>query len=341
MTNPGGLGDTDQFGRAGSGQLSPPIDYPHREHLSSSPFYLPNVIAALVASLGIVIGCITPWATLDAISGGGLELFKPWSVVALVLGAASGVALFGQVNWGRTSVSLRWSVSLCWLVVVAGIACLAIALVFIVRVRSVGELLEGEGLLTQVGWGLWLVAISSAILCATAAIVAGQVAKAYEAEAAAIPQWPAVWRWVATIGSALILVVALFNGYSVSFDAGSETTTQVVTKTAPPVTVSASAPSRIPAPPPRPPRYVVPADSTPCPQSFSDGEFSHSAVGSNVTTCQFAEAVRREYIRHSFRNGPVRLDVFSPVTKQSYVMSCDGGDVVRCTGGNNAVVYLY
>jgi hypothetical protein len=29
------------------------------------------------------------------------------------------------------------------------------------------------------------------------------------------------------------------------------------------------------------------------------------------------------------------------VTQHGYTMTCNGGQVVRCWGGNNAVVYLY
>ncbi|EUA28093.1 hypothetical protein I550_4315 [Mycobacterium intracellulare 1956] len=37
----------------------------------------------------------------------------------------------------------------------------------------------------------------------------------------------------------------------------------------------------------------------------------------------------------------MRLTVISPVTSQSYPMTCIGNHVVMCTGGTDAVVYLY
>lgn len=62
--------------------------------------------------------------------------------------------------------------------------------------------------------------------------------------------------------------------------------------------------------------------------------------GTEVTTCQFAVAVRDAYVAGG-PEGDTRLEVRSPVTKKDYTMSCTGQVVTRCTGGNNAVVYLY
>jgi hypothetical protein len=60
-----------------------------------------------------------------------------------------------------------------------------------------------------------------------------------------------------------------------------------------------------------------------------------------VTSCAFAESVRRAYINNSGRNRSVTIEAVSPATKLSYTMSCTGDQVVRCAGGNNAVVYIY
>ena len=128
----------------------------------------------------------------------------------------------------------------------------------------------------------------------------------------------------------------MFNGYKptrVEMDAApAPTATETVT--AQPRTITAAAPTQIP-------NVTVPADATPCASSFSDAEFTTSAIGNNVTSCPFAEAVRYQYLRRGVRNAPVVLDVISPVTHKSYSMACSGGQVVRCSGGNNAVVYLY
>jgi hypothetical protein len=53
------------------------------------------------------------------------------------------------------------------------------------------------------------------------------------------------------------------------------------------------------------------------------------------TTCSFAENVRGAYQS----NGPGTVEVFSPVTQKTYVMTCGGSPVV-CTGGNKASVYF-
>jgi hypothetical protein len=169
-----------------------------------------------VAGIGIVIGSVGTWASASTVgvnlNPGGLDI-QPWGLITLILGGVSAVALFIQLNWGRTAFSLRWAVPLCWAVLVAAIASLAIALVRIVIVKSVGEDYEGTALIL-VGWGLWLIAICSAVLCITAAIVATQIGSASEAQVGTSSgRWAPAWRWAAIVASAVILVIALFNGY--------------------------------------------------------------------------------------------------------------------------------
>ncbi len=60
------------------------------------------------------------------------------------------------------------------------------------------------------------------------------------------------------------------------------------------------------------------------------------SVGPN-TTCAFAENVRSAY----GASGPGTVAVFSPVTNQTYSMTCNNqASGVVCTGGNNASVYF-
>lgn len=89
------------------------------------------------------------------------------------------------------------------------------------------------------------------------------------------------------------------------------------------------------------PSGTVPPYSTPCPTVFSNAEFATSAVGSGATSCEFAEAVRFQYVSQPQRGTTVTLDANSPVTGQTYSMTCTGDRVVTCTGGNNAIIYLY
>jgi hypothetical protein len=59
------------------------------------------------------------------------------------------------------------------------------------------------------------------------------------------------------------------------------------------------------------------------------------AVGPH-TTCAFAENVRSAYDA----NGPGTVVVYSPVTQQTYAMTCSTATTVVCTGGNDASVYF-
>ncbi|VAZ97699.1 hypothetical protein LAUMK35_03798 [Mycobacterium pseudokansasii] len=89
---------------------------------------------------------------------------------------------------------------------------------------------------------------------------------------------------------------------------------------------------------------TVPEGAHACPTTAGPaGGLSRSAVGSSATSCQFAEQVRLAY-GASGPAGPAprQVTAVSPVTGQSYTMTCsaDGGLVV-CRGGDDAVVYLY
>lgn len=84
---------------------NPPVDYPPSpEPLTAAPFYLPNVIAAIVASVGIVVGSIGTWASLGPVNVGGMDFPGSWGVVTLVLGAAS-LSLCSSKSIGVEQVS--------------------------------------------------------------------------------------------------------------------------------------------------------------------------------------------------------------------------------------------
>ena len=55
------------------------------------------------------------------------------------------------------------------------------------------------------------------------------------------------------------------------------------------------------------------------------------------TSCPFAQNVREEYF--AVPGDSVEIDVYSPVTGQTYTMNCvRSGNGVTCRGGNQAVV---
>lgn len=61
---------------------------------------------------------------------------------------------------------------------------------------------------------------------------------------------------------------------------------------------------------------------------------------SPTTSCEFAQNVRQEYF--SVPGDSVEINVYSPVTQQTYTMACVRTDNrVTCRGGNNAEVTFY
>jgi serine/threonine-protein kinase len=93
-----------------------------------------------------------------------------------------------------------------------------------------------------------------------------------------------------------------------------------------------------------------PAGSTACrPTSSTAGSpYTRSASGNSDTGCGFAEAVRKAYARaaakdaESGSDAPSSVVAVSPATGRSYTMSCQAtGRLITCTGGDDAVVYVY
>lgn len=129
-------------------------------------------------------------------------------------------------------------------------------------------------------------------------------------------------------------------------DSASGTPTVTPTTT---VTVQAPAPTRNQQPStvpriPRPHRASwLPAGASLCPPRYgSAGAFTESAIGNDHTSCEFAEEVRIAYADTGQPGSVQHLTVTSPVTGQSYTMSCGpaAAGFIVCRGGNDAFVYL-
>jgi hypothetical protein len=60
-------------------------------------------------------------------------------------------------------------------------------------------------------------------------------------------------------------------------------------------------------------------------------------AGNSDTSCEFAMNTAEAY--HAYGNGSQPFSVRSPVTGQTYSMTCTAAGSV-CQGGNNALVYL-
>ncbi|WP_425302318.1 protein kinase domain-containing protein [Nocardia neocaledoniensis] len=87
---------------------------------------------------------------------------------------------------------------------------------------------------------------------------------------------------------------------------------------------------------------TLPAGAQPCESGSTGGAFGKAAIGSTVTSCGFAEAVRAAYASGGGEAGPRSVVATSPVTGRTYTMDCTpAGKLVTCTGGENAVVYVY
>ncbi|WP_435828908.1 protein kinase domain-containing protein [Nocardia beijingensis] len=116
-------------------------------------------------------------------------------------------------------------------------------------------------------------------------------------------------------------------------------TTQAPSRTSSPSVTSTSA---------KPSQVTLPAGAKACGQGqAATGAFTQSATGTPVTSCAFAEEVRRAYAalgqaQNATRDAPRTVVATSPVTGRTYTMNClPEGQLVTCSGGENAVVYVY
>ncbi|WP_075724161.1 hypothetical protein [Corynebacterium aquilae] len=74
----------------------------------------------------------------------------------------------------------------------------------------------------------------------------------------------------------------------------------------------------------------------------SPQDYPRASAGRN-TSAAFAESVRQQFVDQWVKDGNtnVTVNAYSPVTGATYTMSCSGTDVVHCSGGNDAHVYIY
>ncbi|MEU0500351.1 protein kinase [Nocardia sp. NPDC005998] len=88
----------------------------------------------------------------------------------------------------------------------------------------------------------------------------------------------------------------------------------------------------------------LPAGAKPCAQLYPAlGRFTSSAIGTTVTSCAFAEEVRKAYADGGDTAITDRsISAHSPVSNRDYTMNCTAGDqFATCSGGENAIVYVY
>lgn len=89
-----------------------------------------------------------------------------------------------------------------------------------------------------------------------------------------------------------------------------------------------------------PAQSPAPSSRAPAPSPAGGGGASSCGDDLSVnsqTSCPFARVVRDAY---EASGGSSRVRASSPVTGETYTMTCTSGAPVVCTGGNNAAVYI-
>jgi hypothetical protein len=138
----------------------------------------------MLASVGTVIGGLGPWAKFLVFDVGAQNGMQ---IVPIIAGIVSAGTLFGVLNLGRhittngvgpkdpATPGMR---GLTWFAVGVGVIPLGIALYCIQSIVAIKPTeVFGADLSPSLGWGLWMMLISSVVLIVTGSIVAKQVPK--------------------------------------------------------------------------------------------------------------------------------------------------------------------
>lgn len=172
-------------------------------------------------------------------------------------------------------------------------------------------------------------------------VVPDEWANAYEAEAAQPPPRPSRLGGIiagALVGLLLGALLIFWASQQDSDDAagGPPTTSAPGTSTS----TQTDSPSETPteSPTPTATQIEVPDSAAACSAVAGIGV----QRGNDQTSCEFAENVARAYadLDQPVTETVTLEDVASPVTGQTYTLTCDFTSPVRCAGGNNAVIYL-
>lgn len=102
---------------------------------------------------------------------------------------------------------------------------------------------------------------------------------------------------------------------------------------------ASESPSTSPSPSPSddsPQSISLPSDASRC-EDIGGGVTAYS--GNDVTSCPFAVSTARNLVSDD-PTLPATIDARSPVTEEDYALDCENTAPVRCTGGDNAVVYV-
>ena len=131
--------------------------------------------------------------------------------------------------------------------------------------------------------------------------------------------------------AALVGVLAYMGGAGLFSRGGGDSQEPVVVTEVETQTLNQQVPAQQQAPAPEP---------APAPARYSYGNYS---AASSKTSGPFAANVYSAFVDayNSTGSPNVTVDVYSPVTGNTYTMSCSGGSTVYCTGGNNARVRIW
>jgi serine/threonine-protein kinase len=175
--------------------------------------YRLSLVMGIAACVGVLIACTGPWVSFTVFSLGGLEASN-WGKVGIGIAAVSATLLTIVLLGPRFQLGAQAAVILAWVVFVGAGACVGFAVPYIVRVLTLPKAdFFGLKMGAQVGWGLWLLAVSAVVLAIAAASAAQQLSRSGGLTVSTTGATPPANRYRAAALAATAAVSAGWIGY--------------------------------------------------------------------------------------------------------------------------------
>ncbi len=227
-----------------TGQFAPSRPTSHR----------PSLIVGIAACVGVLIACTGTWVSFAVFSIGGLDASnwgKVWIGIAVLSAVLLAVVFFGP----RFQLGADAAVILVWVVFVGAAGCAAFAVPYIVRVLTLPKAeFFGLKMGAQVGWGLWLLAVSAVVLAIASAAAAQQLSRLGGLTVSRLGETPAAnrYRWTA-LAAAAAVTTGWIGYYAANWDGappGAENASKSGTSSEPPFGIGSSQSSTSSSPTP-------------------------------------------------------------------------------------------
>jgi len=189
------------------------------QYSPNGPGFRSALITGIAACVGVLIACTGTWVSFAMFSVGGLDASN-WGKVGIGIAVVSAILLTIVLFGARRKLAADTAVILAWVVFISGAACAGFAVPYIIRVLTLPKAdFFGLKIGAQVGWGLWLLAVSAVVLAIASATAAQQLSRVSGLTVSRFGGTPPAnrYRWSA-LAAAGAIVTGWIGYYSANWD---------------------------------------------------------------------------------------------------------------------------